>query len=165
MTKKFFHDKGLTYVSMNNCNVPTSYYLLSFLVYVLLKLLFLTNIHDTWCELRYLPDYLVLLLPKGNNMCIVLNFSLFFILALWAFQFNLIFAMHFSRYFSLSPKSNQPFILLRSIKWVPGIAGNLVVKSKLPPRSGSSLEAVAPHPKKRGLKVFFNYLYTYSILP
>ena len=29
---------------------------------------------------------------------------------------------------------------------VPGISGNLVVKSKLPPRSGSSLEAVEPHP-------------------
>ena len=25
------------------------------------------------------------------------------------------------------------FILPRSIKWVPGISGNLVVKSKLPP--------------------------------
>ena len=29
---------------------------------------------------------------------------------------------------------------------VPEISGNLVVKSKLPPRSGSSLEAVEPHP-------------------
>ena len=29
---------------------------------------------------------------------------------------------------------------------VPGTSGNLVVKSKLPPRSGSSLEAVEPHP-------------------
>ena len=28
----------------------------------------------------------------------------------------------------------------------PGISGNLVVKSKLPPQSGSSLEAVEPHP-------------------
>ena len=34
----------------------------------------------------------------------------------------------------------------RSIKSVPGISGNLVVKSKLPPRSCSSLEAVEPHP-------------------
>ena len=40
----------------------------------------------------------------------------------------------------------QPFILPRSIKWVPGISGNLVVKSKLPPGSGSSLGAVEPHP-------------------
>ena len=31
-------------------------------------------------------------------------------------------------------------------KWVPGISGNLVVKSKLPPRSGTSLEAVEPDP-------------------
>ena len=31
-------------------------------------------------------------------------------------------------------------------KWVPGIFGNLVVKSKLLPRIGSSLEAVEPHP-------------------
>ena len=30
--------------------------------------------------------------------------------------------------------------------WVPGISGNLVVKSKLCPRSGTSLEAVEPHP-------------------
>ena len=29
---------------------------------------------------------------------------------------------------------------------VPGISGNLVVKSRLPPRSGSSLEVVEPHP-------------------
>ena len=33
--------------------------------------------------------------------------------------------------------STQPFILSRSIKWVPGISGNLLVKSKLPPHSGS----------------------------
>ena len=38
------------------------------------------------------------------------------------------------------------FILPRSIKWVPGVCGNLMVKSKLPPWSGSSLEAVEPHP-------------------
>ena len=29
---------------------------------------------------------------------------------------------------------------------IPGIFGNLVVKSKLPPRSGSSLEAVESNP-------------------
>ena len=28
----------------------------------------------------------------------------------------------------------------------PGISRNLMVKSKLPPQSGSSLEAVEPHP-------------------
>ena len=45
-----------------------------------------------------------------------------------------------------APRPTQPFILPRSIKWVTGISGNLMVKSKLPPRSGSSLEAVEPHP-------------------
>ena len=53
-----------------------------------------------------------------------------------------------------APRSTQPFILLRSIKWVPGISGNLVVKSKLPPRSGSRLEAVEPHPWKGAIKFF-----------
>ena len=37
---------------------------------------------------------------------------------------------------------------------MPGIYGNLVVKSKLPPRKGSSLEAVAPHPQKGAIKFF-----------
>ena len=46
----------------------------------------------------------------------------------------------------VAPRSTQPFILLRLVKWVPEISGNLVVKSKLPPRSGSSFEAVEPHP-------------------
>ena len=44
------------------------------------------------------------------------------------------------------PRSTQPFILPRSIKRVPGISGDLVVKSKVPPRSGCSLEAVEPYP-------------------
>ena len=35
------------------------------------------------------------------------------------------------------PRSTQPFILPRLIKWVPGISGDLVVKSKLSPCSGS----------------------------
>ena len=34
------------------------------------------------------------------------------------------------------------------MKRVPGISGNWVVKSILPPRSGSSLEAVEPNPQK-----------------
>ena len=46
----------------------------------------------------------------------------------------------------VAPRSTQPFILLRSIKWAPGISGNWMVKSKLPPRSGCSLEAVESHP-------------------
>ena len=57
------------------------------------------------------------------------------------YTLKLIIALKFSR-------SIQPFILLRSTKWVPGISANLVVKSKLPPQSGSSLEAVEPIHKK-----------------
>ena len=34
---------------------------------------------------------------------------------------------------------------------MPGTSGNLVVKSKLPPPSGPSLEAVEPHPLKGAL--------------
>ena len=45
-----------------------------------------------------------------------------------------------------APRSTQPSTLPRSIKRVPGISGNLVIKSKLSPRSGSNLEAVEPHP-------------------
>ena len=59
----------------------------------------------------------------------------------------------------IAPRLTQPFILPGSIKWVPGIFGNLVVKSKLPPWSGSSLEAVEPHPGKGVITffVFFQY--------
>ena len=46
----------------------------------------------------------------------------------------------------VTPRSPQPFTLASSMKLVPGISGYLVVKSKLPPRNGSSLEAVEPHP-------------------
>ena len=49
-------------------------------------------------------------------------------------------------------RSTQPFIILKSIKLVPGISGNLVVKSKLPPRSSPSLEAVEPLPQKEAMK-------------
>ena len=45
----------------------------------------------------------------------------------------------------VAPRSTQSFILPRSIRWAPGISGNLVVKSKLPPQSGSTLESVEPH--------------------
>ena len=38
-------------------------------------------------------------------------------------------------------------------KWVPVISGNLMVKSKLPPWSGSSLGAVEPHPWKRAITI------------
>ena len=43
-------------------------------------------------------------------------------------------------------RSTQLFILPRSIKWVPGTSGNFLLKSKLPPRSDSGLEAVEPKP-------------------
>ena len=46
----------------------------------------------------------------------------------------------------VAPSSTQSFILPKATKWVQGIPGNLVVKSKLPPPSGSSLEAVEPYP-------------------
>ena len=36
----------------------------------------------------------------------------------------------------VAPRLTQPFFLAGSIKQVPGISGNLVVKSKLPPCSG-----------------------------
>ena len=45
-----------------------------------------------------------------------------------------------SKYYQTDCRLIQPFILLRSVKWVPGISGKLVAKSKLPPRSGSSFE-------------------------
>ena len=44
------------------------------------------------------------------------------------------------------PRSTQPFFFLRLIKLVPGISGNLVVKSKLPSRIGPGLETVEPLP-------------------
>ena len=40
-------------------------------------------------------------------------------------------------------------------KWVPAISGNLMVKCKLPPQSGSSLDEVEPHPWKRAISIFF----------
>ena len=46
----------------------------------------------------------------------------------------------------VTSRSTQSFILLRLIKWVTGTSGNLVVQSKLPPWSGSSLEPFEPHP-------------------
>ena len=55
-------------------------------------------------------------------------------------------------------RSTQPFILPRLVKWVPETSGNLVVKSKLPPPSSSSLETVEPHPWKRGYNVFLFFI-------
>ena len=59
----------------------------------------------------------------------------------------------------VTSRSTQSFILLRLIKWVPGTSGNLVVQSKLPPWSGSSLEPVEPHPQKATIKAFLFFLF------
>ena len=58
----------------------------------------------------------------------------------------------------VAPRSTQPFIFPRSIKWVPGISRNWVVKSKLPPRSGASLELVEFYPQEGAIKFFFSFL-------
>ena len=50
----------------------------------------------------------------------------------------------------MAPRSTKPFIFPRLIKWVPGISGNLVVKSKLPPRNTSV--ALRHHHKKGIIK-------------
>ena len=55
----------------------------------------------------------------------------------------------------VSPRSTQFFILPRSIKWVPGTSGNLVVKSKLPPWSGSVALGQLKPIHRRGDKVCF----------
>ena len=57
----------------------------------------------------------------------------------------------------VAPRSAQSFILPRSIKWVPGISWNLVLSSKLPPQSGSSLETAEPHTWKWVIKFFCYY--------
>ena len=46
----------------------------------------------------------------------------------------------------VAQRSTQPFILPRSIKRVPQISEDVVVKNKLHPQNGFSLEAVEPHP-------------------
>ena len=52
---------------------------------------------------------------------------------------------------------------VRLVKWVPEVSGRLVVKSELPPRSGSSLEAVELHPLKGTIKIFYYYSWKSSI--
>ena len=55
----------------------------------------------------------------------------------------------------VAPRSTQPFMLPRLMKWVLGISGNWMVKSELPPRSGCSLEAIEPHQYKGAIKFGF----------
>ena len=52
-------------------------------------------------------------------------------------------------------KFNSPFIIPRSIKWVPGTPGDLVVKSKLSPHSGSVALRQLNTIHKKGPKAFF----------
>ena len=52
----------------------------------------------------------------------------------------------FSRFIEREPWPEVRRILEGGRKAITGISGNLVVKRKLPPRSGSSLETVEPHP-------------------
>ena len=63
----------------------------------------------------------------------------------------------------VAPSSTQPSILSRSIKWAPGISGNLVAKCKLPPRGGSSFEVVERHLLKKDHKVLF-FLNTHFLI-
>ena len=55
----------------------------------------------------------------------------------------------------VSPRLIQPFILSRSIKWVLGSPGNLVVKSKLSYNSGFAALRQLNAIHKKGLKSFF----------
>ena len=64
----------------------------------------------------------------------------------------------------VAPCLTQSFILPSSVKWEPGISGNLVVNSKLPPRSDFSLEAVAHHAWK-GLIKFKVFLRSCQFTP
>ena len=96
-----------------------------------------------------------LLIPPGSRFIIkniwrdyLLDFKILFFELSFLFIRSIGYPIQGSRVQNhrVAPRSTQPFILPRSIKLVPGNSGNLVVKSKLPPRSGSSLEAVEPHP-------------------
>ena len=52
-------------------------------------------------------------------------------------------------------KVDSAFYLSRSIKWVPEISGNVVVKSKMPPRSGSTALRKLNTIHKKGPQSFF----------
>ena len=61
-------------------------------------------------------------------------------------------------FYEVTPRPTRPFFLPRSIKWVPGISWDLVVKSKLSPRSDSvALQLLNPS-IKRGHKAFISFL-------
>ena len=74
----------------------------------------------------------------------------------------------------VAPNSTQRFILHGSIKWAPGIPGNVVAKSKRTPRSGSvALKQLSLIHKRRegggegGIKFlyYFNSGFCESLLP
>ena len=70
--------------------------------------------------------------------------------------------MHKGKYHGVAPSSTQPFIPVRSIKWAPGTLGDLIVKIKLSPRSGSvALRKLNLNHKKGPLSFFSNYLWRY----
>ena len=62
----------------------------------------------------------------------------------------------------VSPRLTQPFILPMFFKRVPGISGNLVVKSKLPSCSGSvAFRQLNSSIKKGAIKIFFHMCFIF----
>ena len=57
------------------------------------------------------------------------------------------------------PFNNAFWLHLMKWKWDQERVRLAMVKSKLPPRSGSSLEAVEPHPKKGAIKLLFFFFF------
>ena len=65
----------------------------------------------------------------------------------------------------VTPRPTQLFFLPRSIKRVPGISGELVVKSKLSPRSGClALQQLNPIHKKGHNFFFFLKLFDITVI-
>ena len=60
----------------------------------------------------------------------------------------------------VAPRSTHPFIFPRPLKRVPRISGNLVVKSKLPPRSDSKPWGSWSPSIKSGHKVFIKFFFS-----
>ena len=62
----------------------------------------------------------------------------------------------------VASRSTQPYILSRSMKWVPDTPGDLVVKSKLSPHKASA--ALRQLNMKKGHKVFFKFFFFFEAL-
>ena len=121
----------------------------------------LSFLPKTLLQMRHLSSSSILykLKKDGDSIANAAIYLVIFILYI-SCDIYIIFILWYLYYYIICAVSNfsfipQPFILPRSIKWVPEISGNLVIKSKLSPRSGSSLEAVEPHPYKKGPSSFF----------